>query len=147
MYKQVPVVLINLVLLLGCSGTMPDLGTNDSMLTPCPKTPNCVSSQAHDEKHYIEPLIYSGTQQDAHDRLLQILESEKRTEILTDQENYIRVEFTSAVFRFVDDVEFYFPKEKADETVIHVRSASRVGSSDLGANRKRIERIRSKFHK
>ena len=147
MNKKILVVLVNLILLTGCSGTMPNLGINNSGLTPCPKTPNCVSSQTHDEKHYIEPLIYSGTQQEAHDRLLQIIESEKRTEILTDQGNYIRVEFTSAVFRFVDDVEFYFPKEKADETVIHVRSASRVGSSDLGANRKRIERIRSKFHK
>jgi uncharacterized protein (DUF1499 family) len=114
---------------------------------PCPKTPNCVSSQAHDEKHYIEPINYSGARQAAHDRLLQIIRSEKRTEILIDQEDYIRVEFTSALFRFVDDVEFYFPKENADDKVIHVRSASRVGSSDLGANRKRIERIRSEFYK
>jgi len=124
---------------------MPDLGIKNSKLAPCPKTPNCVSSQAHDEEHYIQPIIYSGTQQEAHDRLLQIIEAEKRTNILTDQEDYIRVEFTSALFRFVDDVEFYFPQEKADETVIHIRSASRVGSSDLGVNRKRMERIRSKF--
>jgi uncharacterized protein (DUF1499 family) len=126
---------------------MPKLGIDDSKLMPCPKTPNCVNSQAHDEKHYIEPINYSGARQAAHDRLLQIIRSEKRTEILTDQEDYIRVEFTSALFRFVDDVEFYFPKENADDKVIHVRSASRVGSSDLGANRKRIERIRSEFYK
>lgn len=126
---------------------MPKLGIDDSKLMPCPKTPNCVSSQAHDEKHYIEAISYSGTRQAAHDRLLQIIRSEKRTEILVDQENYIRVEFTSALFRFVDDVEFYFPKEKADEKLIHVRSASRIGSSDLGVNRKRIERIRSEFYK
>jgi len=81
----------------------------------------------------------------SHDRLLQIIESEKRTKILTDKEDYIRVEFTSALFRFVADDEFYLLNEKSDETIIHVRSASRVGSSDLGANRKRIERIRSKF--
>jgi uncharacterized protein (DUF1499 family) len=124
---------------------MSNLGINNSKLTPCPDTPNCVSSQAHDVEHYIEPIHYTGSQQEAHNRLLQIIESEKRTKILEDQGNYIRVEFTSAVFRFVDDVEFYFPKEKAGEAVIHVRSASRVGSSDLGANRKRIERIRSKF--
>jgi uncharacterized protein (DUF1499 family) len=126
---------------------MPKLGIDDSKLMPCPKTPNCVNSQAHDEKHYIEPINYSGARQAAHDRLLQIIRSEKRTEILIDQEDYIRVEFTSALFRFVDDVEFYFPKENADDKVIHVRSASRVGSSDLGANRKRIERIRSEFYK
>ena len=147
MKKQILVVLVNLILLTGCSGTMPNLGINNGELTPCPKTPNCVNSQADAEKHYIQPVHYAGTQQEAHDRLLQILESEKRTKILTAQENYIRVEFTSALFRFVDDVEFYFPEEQADETVIHIRSASRVGYSDLGANRKRIERIRSKFYK
>jgi len=143
--KIFPVVLVIFVFLTGCSGTMPNPGINNSELAPCPKTPNCVSSQAHDKKHFIEPIIFAGTQQQAHDRLLQIIESEKRTKIITDQKDYIRVEFTSALFRFVDDVEFYFPKEKADETVIHARSASRVGSSDFGVNRKRIERIRSKL--
>ena len=147
MNKQILVVLINLILLTGCSGTMPKLGLNNKELAPCPETPNCVSSQAHDEEHFIEPINYSGTKQGAHDLLLRIIESEKRTEILTDQEDYIRVEFTSALFRFVDDVEFYFPEEQAEKMIIHVRSASRVGRSDLGANRKRIERIRSKFYK
>jgi uncharacterized protein (DUF1499 family) len=147
MNKQILVVLVILILLTGCSGTMPNLGINNNELAPCPESPNCVSSQAHDEKHYIEPINFAGTQQEAHDRLLQILESEKRTKMLTVQENYIRVEFTSVLFRFVDDVEFYFPEEQAEETVIHIRSASRVGYSDLGANRKRIERIRSEFYK
>ena len=147
MYKKILVVLINLTLLMGCSGTMPNLGVSNSKLTPCPKTPNCVSSQAQDKEHYIEPIKFEGTQQEAHDRLLQIIESEKRTKILTEQESYIRVEFTSALFRFVDDVEFYFPNQKTGETIIHVRSASRVGRSDLGVNRKRIERIRSEFQK
>lgn len=114
---------------------------------PCPETPNCVNSQAADEKHYIQPIHDTGTRQGAKSRLLQILESEKQTKILTAQENYIRVEFTSALFRFVDDVEFYFPAEQVDKKVIHVRSASRVGYSDLGVNRKRIEQIRTKFNK
>ena len=143
--KIIPVVLVIFVFLTGCSGTMPDLGISNGELAPCPKTPNCVSSQAHDKKHFIEPVIFAGTQQEAHDRLLQIIESEKRTRIITDQKDYIHVEFTSALFRFVDDVEFYFPTEKAGETVIHARSASRIGRSDFGVNRKRIERIRSKF--
>ena len=142
---KIPVILIFFVFLTGCSGTMPKLGVNNGELTPCPKTPNCVSSQAQDKEHFIEPIKFAGSQQQAHDRLLQIIESEKRTKIITDQQDYIHVEFTSALFRFVDDVEFYFPEKNADETVIHTRSASRVGSSDLGVNRKRIERIRSKF--
>ena len=147
MKKQIIVGLVSLLLLTGCAGTMPDLGINNGELTPCPKTPNCVNSQAVGEKHYIQPIRYAGTRQELRARLLQILESEKRTNILTAQENYIRAEFTSALFRFVDDVEFYFPEEQAGETVIHIRSASRIGYSDLGANRKRIEWIRSKFNK
>jgi uncharacterized protein (DUF1499 family) len=145
MNKKIIAILINLILMTGCSGTMPNLGMNNTELMPCPKTPNCVSSQAEDEQHFIQPITYKGTQKEAYDRLLQIINSEKRTNILTAQANYIRVEFTSALFRFVDDVEFYFPQQQAGEKIIHVRSASRVGSSDFGANRKRIERIRSKF--
>ena len=145
MNKQIPVILVSLIMLMGCSGTIPNLGINNDRLMPCPKTPNCVNSQAADEKHYIQPIHFTGTQQEAQGRLLQILESEQRTKMLKIQDNYIRVEFTSALFRFVDDVEFYFPEKQGDEMIIHVRSASRVGYSDLGANRKRIEQIRSKF--
>jgi uncharacterized protein (DUF1499 family) len=76
---------------------------------------------------------------------LHILKSEKLARILTVQANYIHAEFTSAVFKFVDDVEFYFLVKDVNTTIIHIRSASRVGYSDLGANRKRIEKIRAKF--
>jgi uncharacterized protein (DUF1499 family) len=106
-----------------------------------------VNSQAVGEKQYIQPLRYAGKREDARARLLQILGSQRRAKILTAQENYIRAEFTSALFRFVDDVEFYFPKEPSGEAVIHIRSASRIGYSDLGANRKRIERIRKEWIK
>ena len=138
---------MNLILLTGCVGAVPDLGIKNGELASCPKTPNCVNSQAVGEKQYIQPIRYAGTRENARVRLLQMLGSQKRAKILTAQENYIRAEFTSALFRFVDDVEFYFPKEKSGESVIHIRSASRIGYSDLGANRKRIERIRSEFLK
>ena len=119
--KIIPVILVIFVLLTGCSGTMPNLGVNNGEFAPCPKTPNCVSSQAQDKEHFIEPLRFAGTQQQAHDRLLQIIASEKRTKIITDQMDYIQVEFTSALFRFVDVVEFYYPEKKADKTIIHTR--------------------------
>ncbi len=124
---------------------MPQLGINNGQLMPCPKTPNCVNSQVTDGKHFIQPIHFIGTQQEAQDRLLKILKAWKRTKITTVQGNYIRAEFTSKIFRFVDDVEFYFPATKTEKITIHIRSASRVGYSDLGANRKRIEQIRSKF--
>ncbi len=53
--------------------------------------------------------------------------------------NYIHTLSRSRIFKFVDDVEFYFPP---NESVIHLRSASRVGQSDLGVNRRRLEQIR-----
>jgi len=138
--------LVCLPLLAGCGKIPPELGINNGELAACPKSPNCVNSQAVGETQYIEPLRYAGTPQEARARLLQILTSEKQTTILTAQENYIRAEFRSTFFRFVDDVEFYFPDEQTGETIIHIRSASRVGYFDLGANRSRIEHIRNTFN-
>lgn len=145
MNKRIWVVLVIVVFLSGCSGTMSNLGLKNGELSPCPDSPNCVSSQSDSQEHQIEPLHYTDSKPEAHARLLQILESEKRTKILTAEDDYIRVTFTSALFRFVDDVEFYFPDEQADISIIHLRSASRIGHSDLGANRKRIEKIRGRF--
>ena len=145
MNKQISIVLLSFIFLTGCSGTMPKLGVNSGQLMPCPKTPNCVSSQATDKKHFIPPIHFIGASQDAQDRLLQILKAWKRTKITVVQENYIRVEFTSKIFRFIDDVEFYFRSTKTGKIIIHFRSAARLGHSDLGANRKRIEQIRNKF--
>ena len=65
-----------------------------------------------------------------------------RTTIIEETEDYIRVESSSRLLGFVDDAEFYLP---ADEKVIHVRSASRLGESDLGVNRRRLEQIRLAF--
>jgi len=145
MIKINPIFMVSLLFLAGCSGAKPELGINNGKLVPCPETPNCVSSQAGAEEHYIKPITFTGTQQEAKTRLLNIIQSEKRTKILISRDNYIRVEFTSALFGFVDDVEFYFPENQVDDKVIHIRSSSRVGYSDLGINRKRIEKIRSKF--
>jgi uncharacterized protein (DUF1499 family) len=131
-----------LLVLTGCSGTKPELGITDGHLMKCSKTPNCVSSHAKDEKHIIQPILFIGTSQEAQSRLLEILIEWKGTKIVVSQDNYIRAEFTSKVFRFVDDVEFYFPETGTKEITIHSRSASRVGKSDFGVNRKRIEQIR-----
>lgn len=131
-----------MVFSLGCKGSA--IGLSGKALRPCPKSPNCVSSMAEDEKHHIAPLTYEGSAAEARARLIAILESAKRVEIISSTENYIHAEFTSLIFRFVDDVEFYFGD---GQPIIHLRSASRVGYSDLGANRKRIEAIRGQFEK
>jgi uncharacterized protein (DUF1499 family) len=146
MSKNILVVLFTCTLLAGCAGTVPKLGVIDDQLIPCPETPNCVSSQVIDTDHFIAPFDFNGTREQAQERLLQILKASERTKITVVEEDYIRVEFTSAIFRFVDDVEFYFPAVDNGKIIIHIRSASRIGYSDLGANRARIELIRSKFN-
>ena len=127
----------------GCSASRPaHPGMTDGKLQPCPDSPNCVSSQSPDKKHFIEPIRYEGTQQQAKERLMAVIQGMKRSKIVTVTDQYIHAEFTSAFFRFVDDVEFYF--DDVSKT-LHVRSASRIGHSDFGVNRKRIEELRSRF--
>ncbi len=145
MHKQIKIVLISFLLLTGYNGVIPELRIEKGQLTQCPATPNCVNSQAKDKKHFIQPILAISTQLEVKNRILKILHELNRAKVIVAEDNYIRAEFTSKVFRFVDDVEFYFPKTKSEEMIIHVRSASRIGHSDLGANRKRIEQIRSKF--
>ena len=123
----------------GCTGNRPvDLGLKDGYLRPCPSSPNCVNSMVNeDEVHRIEPFRGVSLAE-----LRELLQNEERVEIVTDHENYLHAEFTSLLMRFVDDVEFF---SIAEEQVIHVRSASRLGSSDLGANRRRVEGLRTKL--
>ncbi len=111
-------------------------------LTPCPKTPNCVSSLAEDKQHFIEPIPYEGETAVTQHELQEILHSFKRVRVVRLEEDYIHAEFVSSVFRFVDDVEFAFDDVKK---IIQVKSASRTGYSDLGVNRRRIEKIRELF--
>ena len=109
---------------------------------PCPETPNCVSTQSIDEQHKIKPITYDSSLEKAKEKIVKIINSIKRTEIITHTNDYIHSEFKSKLFKFVDDVEFYFDD---NEKIIHFKSASRVGRSDLGVNRKRMENIRKKF--
>ncbi len=126
----------------GCWGPRPSSpGVEKGKLKKCPDTPNCVSSQEAGS-HFIEPISFSSSMEEARHILLEVLKNMKRTKITTSQENYIHAECTSLLFRFVDDVEFYLDD---NAKLIHVRSASRVGRSDFGVNRKRIEEIREKF--
>lgn len=110
-------------------------------LQPCPTSPNCVVSMGIDaeDSHYVQPLSYkTGGDKTGIQQVAEVLKDLKRVEIVEQTDDYIHAEFTSAIFRFVDDVEFL----QTEEGQIQVRSASRVGYSDLGANGKRVEKIR-----
>ena len=113
-------------------------------LSPCPDLPNCVSSQSSDKAHFIEPLHYTGNLADARQKLINVLENAKRVHLAKIDMNYIHAEFRSSIFRFVDDVEFLVPPLK---NIIHVRSASRKGYYYFGANRRRVDQIRSTLEK
>ena len=112
-------------------------------LLDCPATPNCVSSQAADPARRVEPLAYpSGQEQLALKVLLQVLHDMLRTEVTEQSASVVKTVVQSALLRFKDDLEFHFDHKAA---VIHLRSASRTGYWDLGANRRRVERIRAEF--
>ncbi len=115
------------------------LGVKNGQLSPCPPSNNCVVSQNGDAKHAIDPITYHLDRDTARKTLLQVLSVVPRTEVIEQTDNYIHALSKSRIFKFVDDVEFYLP---SDQSVIHTRSASRVGESDLGVNRRRIEQIR-----
>ena len=113
-------------------------------LRPCPTSPNCVCSRSSDQDHFIEPLKYQDSRAQARERLIAVIQAMDRARISELENDYIHAEFSSALFRFVDDVEFYFP---ADAKVIEVRSASRLGYYDFGVNRRRVERVRAELDK
>ncbi|MFB8790376.1 MAG: DUF1499 domain-containing protein [Potamolinea sp.] len=126
------------------SGKRPiNIGVQSCQLAPCPNTPNCVNSQSLDAKHRIKPLTYNSTPKQAIGDLKKVIQNWERTTIITETENYLYAEFASAFWGFVDDVEFLLDE---NSKVIHVRSASRLGQSDMGVNRKRIETIRTQLN-
>ncbi len=131
---------------MSCSGTPPELGIKAGKLEVCPASPNCVVSYKNspDDEHFVDPFKYVGDKQNSYDKIIKILGGEKGCKVIAKEVNYIRAEFTSAIFGFVDDVEFLFPSDQ--DQFIHVRSSSRIGHSDLGVNRKRVEMIRFKYH-
>ncbi len=119
-----------------------NLGVTAGRLAACPATPNCVCSFDSDTVHGIPPLTFDGDPATAWQRLRDVLARQVRCQIITDADGYLHAEFTSLIFRYVDDVEFLLD---APAKVIHFRSASRAGRSDLGVNRTRMEAIRTAF--
>ncbi|MEH1915680.1 DUF1499 domain-containing protein [Nostoc sp.] len=131
--------LISSLILPGATWAASSLGIDNGHLSSCPASDNCVVSQNADEKHAIDPIPYHVDRNAAREILLKVIGVVPRTEIVEQTDNYIHALSKSRIFQFVDDVEFYLPP---NESVIHLRSASRVGESDLGVNRRRAEQIR-----
>ena len=122
------------------AGSRPEnIGVTDGKLASCPASPNCVVSQGGDEEHAIAPIAYTGDRDEARKNLISILGVVPRTKIVEERNSYVLAESESRLMGFVDDTEFYLTE---DEPIIHVRAAARLGESDLGVNRRRVEQIR-----
>lgn len=116
--------------------------TEEGLLKACPASPNCVSTQAltDDEVHYIEPIVYRGDRKDTQLKIESFMLEKNNARIVTHSLGYVHFEVTSQLIGYIDDVEFYLPEA---DSVVHVRSASRVGYSDIGVNRDRVQQVQN----
>lgn len=128
----------------GCAGPRPDdLGLNGGRLLDCPGSPNCVNSQADEgQDAHVAPLAFEGEPAQAWADALAVAKALPRCAVVEEREGYAWLEVSSAVLGFVDDLELALD---AAASCVHVRSASRVGYSDLGVNRRRVEALRAAF--
>ncbi len=112
-------------------------------LPPCPNSPNCVSSQApQSNSHYISPFKIRLPYEVAWAGIKNIIQNQPRMVIIRETNEFIDVEVTSLIFRFIDDVKIVYENPTG---IIHIRSASRIGHGDLGVNRRRVEKLRTLF--
>lgn len=139
------IILVGLYLLGNMSKTGKAPGLVSGRLSACPDKPNCVSSEfPDDQSHYISPIRYPDSiTEDPIDLIKKIIQ-EVGGKTMTEEGTYIAATFTSTLFGFVDDLEC---KNDKENHTIHLRSASRVGHSDFGANKKRLASITSLFNK
>lgn len=126
------------VLLVACSSG--SSGAQNSQLKPCPSSPNCVSTEATNSKQLISPFKIKGSATVAWEELQRQVANLPRTRIVVANSSYLHAECRSALFRFVDDLEFLLRPEQG---AIAIRSAARTGFYDFGVNRKRIETLRT----
>lgn len=138
--SRILIMVIGLWAVAGCSGERPDLKGQERSIAPCSILPNCVSSRDKGLLHRIAPLAFSGDPDAAFARLKRVLSQRTDATIQEDLPGYLRVELHTTLF--VDDGEFLLDRP---HKVIQVRSASRLGISDLGKNRRRLEEIRRQF--
>ena len=130
---------------LACSagpGSAGTIGLVDGRLRPCPGSPNCVCSEEPGRASAIEPLAFPGDPDAAFRSLIEFLSAEPRAALIRVDGEYAHFVFRTALFGFRDDLELRLDRAAG---VIQVRSASRVGYSDLGTNRRRVESIRNRW--
>ncbi len=138
MTKKSIVIVLTFLILAGCGG---DMKNNSNLINgifkSCPSSPNCVSSMEEGKK-YIQPLRYSVERNKALATITQVVSTLPGASLVEEQGGYLHYTVKSRVFGFIDDLEIYLPE---GEQTVHLRSASRVGYSDFGVNRNRLEKV------
>jgi len=135
--------IFTIVTLGGCNNSTPSsIGVHNQKLSSCPSSPNCVSSDAEDQKHHIPPFQLNGDVAAGWNGVYEEVGEIPRNIVTSQSGNYLHAEIQSRVFRFIDDLELLLNPLTGS---ISVRSASRTGSSDFGVNRKRVETLRKKL--
>ena len=128
---------------LSCAPIPDEIGLSNGTLRACPQSPNCVVSENSRSESHVDPLTFKGDGPRSFQSLIKFLSAEPGVDLVTVEDGYAHAVFRTPILRFQDDIELRLdPGLK----VIHVRSASRIGYSDLGANRRRIESIRRRWH-
>ncbi len=129
--------------LFSISGERPrDLGISDGRLARCPSSPNCVSSDARDEAHQVAPFQIAAPAARTWEAVREVVAAMPRTTVVSDSGEYRHAECRSLLLGFVDDLELHL---RPIDGILAVRSASRVGYSDLGVNAGRVESLRQRL--
>ncbi len=143
---SIPVVLFVILAVsltvLSCASSPPKEKLVEGKLRPCPNRPNCVSSESDHTPSQVNPLTFQGSPEKAWEGLKETIQK-MGGKIQEEHDGYLWATFTSRVLRFVDDVEVRMVSAKG---ILHVRSGARVGYSDLGVNRRRVEKLRELFN-
>jgi uncharacterized protein (DUF1499 family) len=134
----VVVVIAGLQMLMSNNVVPKNMGVKNGLFSPLSKSPNGVSSQSTEENYYVEPLPMKDDFTSTKKALLKAVETYGNSKVITEENNYIHVVFTTSKMKFKDDLELYINEL---EKVVHYRSASRVGYSDMGLNRQRYNAI------
>ena len=115
-------------------------GLIDGQLTKCPEKPNCVCSEFNEDgDHFVPPILFQNQPIISIDVIKDII-IEMGGVIESESDQYLAATFRSSLFGFVDDFEI---RLDSDQKNIQVRSASRVGHSDLGTNLNRVTQFKS----
>ena len=118
------------------------IGVHNSKLRTCPTSPNCVSTAATEAKQKIAPFKIKKSVPEFWQELQQQISALPKAQIITADSDYLHAECRSKLFSFIDDLEFLI---EPDRQTVSIRSAARLGYSDMGVNRKRVETLRKKL--